>query len=212
MSRLKLGEERVRRFHRLLSVPMTRFDCGRFCAPQNGGVPFCCDGRQVAPVLYRSEYRWLRGRGRFWKKMPIRNKRDRKLVSDVCDYNLFAECPGVSGCRRSFRALVCRTFPFEPYVDRKGHVQGLVYQEERREDCPLVGLSERVYHARYIANSIRFWRELLSIFPEELELYTKESRKRDRRARAAGKPLKVFRGTRESGQRILTRDACKGYI
>jgi hypothetical protein len=189
----KLREKQLKRFYRLLSVRMTDFDCGRKCAPKNDGVPYCCDREQVTPVLFRDEYRWHREQGTFWKKMPIKTKRDKKLVEETCTYNVFSVCPGVESCRRTLRSLSCRMFPFEPFLDKTGTVTGLVYQDGENERCPLVGKHRRHYNQAYIRNAIRVWQELVDTFPEEKEMYLRESRRRKRLATRTGKPLRIFK-------------------
>ena len=192
-SRPKISPEQLRRWYRLMSVRMTDIDCGRLCAPKNEGIPYCCDQDSVVPLLYRDEYRWHRGQDRFWKKMQVRTAEHRRLIKDTHPYNVFAECPGPGQCSRGKRALVCRMFPFEPYVDKEGNVLGLVYQDERKDGCPLIGKPKSAYNPKYLANSIRFWQEVLDSLPHERELYMGESRKRDRRAKRAGQRLRIIR-------------------
>ncbi|MBN1556792.1 MAG: hypothetical protein JW951_01450 [Lentisphaerae bacterium] len=188
----RLTEDQIRRFYRLLSVRMTDFDCGALCAPRNGGVPYCCDSRHVTPILFRREFAWQRRLGPFWKKMPIESPADRRMVEEICDYNIFAVCPGPARCRRSRRALVCRTYPFEPHVDNNGRVLGLVYQDERNTGCALSGKPRSRYNPVYLRNALIVWREILAAIPEERELYTAESRRRERRARREKKPFRLF--------------------
>ena len=189
----KLTEKQLIRFYRLLSVRMTDFDCGRRCAPHNHDIPYCCDHRKVVPVLFRDEYNWLRTKARFWGKMPIKTASEKKLVKDTCAYNVFAQCPGVGECRRTLRALVCRLFPFEPFLDEWGSVLGLVYQDGENQRCPLVGKPQRIYNPHYIRNSIRVWQELIDIFPEERDMYIDESRKRALRATKAKESICLFK-------------------
>ncbi len=189
----KLTEKQLKRFYRLLSVRMTDFDCGSECAPENNGLPYCCDREQVTPVLFRDEYRWHRKRGAFWKKMPIKTKKDKKLVEETCTYNVFSLCPGGESCRRTLRSLSCRMFPFEPFLDEKGTVTGLVYQDGENERCPLVGKPRHLYNQDYISNAIRVWQELVDTFPEEKEMYLRESRRRKRLVTRKGKPLTIFK-------------------
>jgi hypothetical protein len=189
----KLTERQLARFYRMLSVRMTDFDCGRRCAPNNGDIPYCCDGKKVVPILYRDEYKWLRTKKKFWRKMPIKTAFEKKLIQDTCYYNVFALCPGVQDCRRTLRALVCRLFPFEPFLDERGFVLGLVYQDGENEQCPLVGKPQRIYNPQYIKNSIRVWQELVDTFPEEKDMYVRESRKRARRATRLKKSISLFK-------------------
>jgi hypothetical protein len=198
--RARMDEKKLRRFYRMLSVPMIDFNCGELCAPRNGGIPNCCESESVVPVLFRDELRWHRKKnGNFWKKMPVRTKADREFVKDACSYYLFAVCGGPGQCRRPKRSLNCMTFPFEPHVDREGRVVGLVYKDEGDEECPLMKKSPGIYNPDYISNSIRFWQELIDLYEEEQELYMSESRKRERRVRRKGIKVRVFRagnGTR----------------
>jgi hypothetical protein len=191
----RLTEKQIRRFYRLLSTPMTRFNCGRLCAPANGGIPLCCDRSEVIPILFLGEFRWHRARSRFWKRTRPRNRGEKKLMDEATAYTVFAECPGVKDCRRSLRALVCRLYPFEPYVAKDGHVKGLVYSEGARTNdaCPLIGRKRNTYRGEYIRNAIQVWSEILASIPEEQELYYDESRKLDRKYRRKKTPLLIFR-------------------
>jgi hypothetical protein len=177
----------------MLSVKMTHFDCGKHCAPKNNNVPHCCDREKVQPLLFKDEYEWHRKQGTFWRKMPIKTKADKKLVQDTCSYNVFAVCPGAQECRRTLRALVCRLFPFEPFIDDKGFVLGLVYIGDKNGDCALMGKPRRIYNPAYIRNCIRVWQELVDTFPEEKDMYMCESRKRKRREARMGKTVRFFK-------------------
>ena len=33
------------------TAPVSRFDCGRKCAPLNGGEPVCCSTQNAVPVV-----------------------------------------------------------------------------------------------------------------------------------------------------------------
>ncbi|UCF87104.1 MAG: hypothetical protein JSV71_06405 [Nitrospiraceae bacterium] len=188
----RLTEKHLRRFYRLLSVRMVDFDCGRLCAPENKGIPYCCDSELVAPILYREELAWHRKNGKYWGKMPVKNSTDRKMVKELCSYNVYAECPGPQGCVRSKRSLVCMAFPFEPHLDRDGKVLGLVFIEDGSDDCPLVRKPLRIYNPLYITNAIQFWQELIELVHDEKELYASESRKRERRAKRRGEGVRII--------------------
>ncbi len=189
----RLTEKQLERFYRLLSVRMTEFDCGKFCAPKNDGIPVCCENEYVTPLLFHEEYRWHRQKSKFWKRASLKNKDIRKMVDESASYYVYAFCPGPGDCQRTKRSIVCRTFPFEPQVDKNGKVLGLVYINTGTENCSLIGQPQKAYNPKYIANSIKFWQELLDLYPPEKELYIDESRKRERRYKRKGKRLKVFR-------------------
>ena len=188
-----MTDQQLERFYRILSVPMTDFDCGSYCTPQNNGVPYCCDQENLVPVLFKDEFKWNRKKGAFWEKMPVQTKSDKRLIKDSCSYNIFAMCPGPQNCRRTLRALVCRLFPFEPFLDHMGCVIGLVYQNGENECCSLFGRPQQIYNQTYIRNCIQVWQELVNIFPEEKDMYIRESRKRKRDAARTGKPVRFFK-------------------
>jgi hypothetical protein len=188
----KLTEQKLKQLYRLLSVRMTDFDCGKRCAPQNNGVPYCCDREKVIPVLFKDEYQWHRLQGVFWGKMPVQTKSDRKLVEESCSYNVFAVCPGVQSCRRTARSLTCRLFPFEPFIDSKGYVKGLVYQSGDKGSCSLMEKPQHMYNQMYIRNATRVWQELVDTFPEDKDLYIRESRKRTRHAARMDTSVRFF--------------------
>jgi hypothetical protein len=83
-------------------------------------------------------------------------------------------------------------FPFEPHLDRDGKVLGLVFIEEGSDECPLVRKPLRIYNPLYITNAIQFWQELIELIPDEKELYTSESRKRERRAKRRGERVRII--------------------
>ena len=114
------------------------------------------------------------------------------MVDDSASYYVYAFCPGPGECRRTKRSIVCRIFPFEPQLNKEGEVLGLVYVNSGTENCLLIGQPKKVYNPRYISNSIKFWKELLDLYPPEKELYIDESRKRVRRLKRQGKKLQIF--------------------
>ena len=122
----------------------------------------------------------------------MRTKKEKALVEKAMDHYVFAACPGCFSCERSKRAIVCRIYPFEPHLDRQGRIVGLAYQRERDKNCPLTSRSPGIIKRAYIANSIKFWREMFELFPEERELYQRESRKRVRRAKRSEQRIPVF--------------------
>ena len=54
--------------YRRLQAPISRrYDCGKKCAPHNGGVPVCCDIENAIPIVERSEWALLKQRFDLWK-------------------------------------------------------------------------------------------------------------------------------------------------
>ena len=189
----RISEKQLRRFYRLLSVRMIDFDCGALCAPKNQGTPICCENEYVVPILFREEFKWHRDNGKFWKRMPPKNRTIKKFIEESASYYVFSRCPGPGGCRRTKRSINCMTYPLEPHVDKNGEIRGLTYVNDSDSGCPLKGKPQKIYNPLYISNSITFWKELFAAYPEEQETYMKESRKRERKAKRAGKRFKIFR-------------------
>lgn len=188
----RMTEKHLRRFYRLLSVRMIDFDCGALCAPKNDGIPYCCENEYVVPILFRDEFNWHRNNGNFWKRMPPINRTIRKFIDETVSYYVFSKCPGPGNCLRTKRSINCMTFPFEPHVGNEGEIKGLAYADSTEVKCPLIGRPEKIYNPVYISNSIKFWNELFTLYPEEQDMYMHESRKRERRFKRQGRRLRVF--------------------
>lgn len=186
----RISDKKLKRFYELLSVPMIDFDCGKLCAPKNGGFPVCCENEDVVPVLFHEEYKYHWKNGRFWKRMPPITKEIKEFIEESEDYYVFAKCPGVAKCDREKRSLNCRTFPLEPYLDKKGEITGLAYADARQVNCPLIGKPMTIFNPDFMRNAITFWGEMFALYPEEKEMYMDESRKRDRRITRAKERLK----------------------
>jgi len=187
-------DKKIEELYRLLDVPMLDFDCGQLCAPENDGIPICCDQRTIIPILYADELRWHRQHGKFWKRMPKRGKAARELAEMVeDDIDHLAVCLGPSKCERSKRAFVCRVFPFEPHCDSLGRVLGLTYTFSKDHPCPLVKMENVPYNPEFIQNCIRFWRELFKLIPRERDLYREESKRMQRRFQRKGRKIPIFR-------------------
>jgi hypothetical protein len=188
----RLTEKQLRRFYRLLSVKMIDFDCGKLCAPKNEGVPLCCENEFVVPILFQEEFRWHRKNSAFWKRMSPKNKTIKKFIEESATYYVFSQCPGPQNCRRTKRSMNCMTFPLEPYVNRDGDIEGLMYVNGSNSSCPLIGKPKKIFNPLYISNAIKFWKELFIAYPEEQETYMDESRKRERQAKRKQKKLRIF--------------------
>ena len=66
-----------------LTVPVTEIDCGTLCAPDNDGVPICCDKSRIVPVLYKKEYQVLRARSDLWRPFRPETEQQRELGEDM---------------------------------------------------------------------------------------------------------------------------------
>lgn len=183
----KISEYRLKKWYRLLDTPMLDFDCGTLCAPHNDGIAMCCDKELTVPLLFKEEYRWHRKRSAYWKRYPVA---DRKEYDTEHDFACF--CPGPLKCDRKKRALVCRTYPFEPHLDTHGAIVGMTYIYGSNQHCPLIGTLDYAFNPEYMARSIQYWNEVFEVFPDEREHYIAESQRIRRMMKRKGSPVPVF--------------------
>ena len=158
----------------ILTVPVTDFDCGTLCAPGNGGVPVCCDKNLIVPVLYKTEYKLLRGRSDLWRPFRPETKQQHELGEDMRACDRLCECKGVAHCERDNRSIACRTFPLEPYLDHDGELAGLVYNLDFKGTCPLIG-SKHPVQPIYIEQAMAMWTKAFSWSAKERLFYIEHS-------------------------------------
>ncbi len=163
-------EAQVAELLKILHAPVTDFDCGTLCAPTNDGIPLCCDKAAIVPVLYKTEYKLLRRRSRLWRSYRPTNAHQRELMQDTRNCDRLCECRGVEHCERENRSIVCRTFPFEPYLDHDDELVGLVYNFDFEGLCPLVA-SRHPIRQDYIDQAISMWELAFSWSETERDFY-----------------------------------------
>lgn len=109
----------------MFQANVSRYDCGRFCSPLNGGTPVCCSTQHAVPVVERTEYALLKSRTDLWHRFKPYDAPTRKIVDELNKSCCAIECKGARFCERDNRTMACRTFPFYPYIDREGEFIGL---------------------------------------------------------------------------------------
>lgn len=123
------------RIYARFQAPIARFDCGRKCAPLNGGEPVCCSANNAVPLVQKAEFRLLRSRSDLWHKFTPSDAASRKLVNGLHHSCTAIECKGVAFCERDNRSMACRAFPFYPYITREGTFAGLAYYWDFEHSC-----------------------------------------------------------------------------
>lgn len=113
------------RLYEGFDAPVSRFDCGRKCAPLNGGEPVCCSARNAVPVVHKAEFEFLKTRTDMWSRFRPHDGPTRQIVRELNADCAAIECKGARHCERDNRAIVCRTFPFYPYLTRQRELVGL---------------------------------------------------------------------------------------
>lgn len=193
MTKKKLTQKQLKRWYRLLEPPMTDFDCGQLCAPDNDGIPNCCDHEWTIPLLFKEEYKYHRARSRFWRRYPRRTPEQRADANEFdSEHDWACLCPGAARCERNLRALVCRLYPFMPFVNGKRELLGLTYIHGEARKCPLIDRPGNAPPADYVRGSLQYWKEVFEIFPDELEVFVDLSKKARRRYRRLGRPVPLF--------------------
>ena len=114
-----------RKIYKKFQKPVSRYDCGRKCAPLNGGTPVCCDTEHALPIVDKREWQFLQSRSDLWHlylKRDAESRRERKDMHRDCR---LVECKGARHCERENRSLACRAFPFFPYLTAEDEFVGL---------------------------------------------------------------------------------------
>jgi len=158
----------------IFNAPVSRFDCGRHCAPLNAGEPVCCSADNAVPIVDRAEWQLLKSRSDLWQRHRPQEAVGKQLVADLHDSCLAVECKRARQCERENRSLACRAFPFFPYIDRKGNFIGLSIHWGFADRCWVMSNPEIVdaeYRRQFVAaNELLFERD-----PEEYAVHREYS-------------------------------------
>ncbi|MEJ2448799.1 MAG: hypothetical protein P8Y37_12790, partial [Anaerolineales bacterium] len=68
-------------------------------------------------------------------------------------------------CKRPYRTLTCRAFPFYPYLSSQGVFSGLAYYSDFRKDCWIIS-NLSVVSRQYKAAFQKTFEKLFVLFPE----------------------------------------------
>jgi hypothetical protein len=107
------------------TAPVSRFDCGRKCAPLNGGEPVCCSTQNAVPVVHKVEFDLLKSRTDLWSKFKPYDYATRQIVAELTSDCMAIHCKGARFCERDNRTIACRGFPFYPYLTRERQFIGI---------------------------------------------------------------------------------------
>ena len=169
-------------------APILDIDCGSKCAPFNGGVPVCCDTRHSVPAAYHAEWVFLRDQTDLWHLWePEDGDEHARLAREAGTELVLIECQGADHCIRAFRSLVCRAFPFFPYVDSQGLFLGISYYWEYEDRCWVLSNLDRVSPV-YREEFILTYERVFKARPDELESFQQH----------AARMREVFAGDRRS--------------
>jgi len=150
--------------------PVSRFDCGRKCAPLNGGVPVCCSTQNAVPVAERAEGNLLKSRTDLWSRFKPYDAPTRKIVDDLEKSCVAIECKGVGHCERENRTIACRAFPFFPYINRRKEFIGLSIYWDFEDRCWMMSNMQVVDRA-YVKEFVATFEKIFAKDKSEFETY-----------------------------------------
>jgi hypothetical protein len=157
-----------RRVYTGFNAPVSRFDCGRKCAPHNGGTPICCSTEHAVPILDKYELELLRTRSDLWRPYKPNDAAGRAIVADMHKDCRAAECKGAAFCERDNRSLACRAFPFYPYITRDGEIVGLAYYWVFEDRCWVISHLEIVTRG-FVRECLAAYESVFAADPEEFK-------------------------------------------
>ncbi len=191
--------EEIEYYYSLLTEEITDYDCGELCKHNNNGIPYCCSIENAVPLLYKAEFEYLKTKGDLWKEWIPKTKEDKKLKEEESKDQIFCECKGYQYCIRDQRSISCRTFPLEPYLDRRGVFVGLTFIKTFTEKDPKTGklkcpltIKYKDIRQEFIDSHYIFWEKILLRREEEYETYLETSKKLRQEFKKTGKKFVVL--------------------
>lgn len=127
--------EIYRRIYDNFRTSISRYDCGRMCAPHNDGEPVCCTTKHAVPIVDKTEWALLHSRTDLWRAYKPADAAGREIVRTLHKDCKAVECKGARHCERDNRSMSCRTFPFFPYFTRAREFVGLAYYWTFEDRC-----------------------------------------------------------------------------
>lgn len=151
---------------------VSRHDCGKYCAPLNGGVPVCCDTENAVPVAHKAEFNWLKSRTDLWRRYvpPKGDKSGQEIIDDLPDNCAAIACKGARFCERDNRSLSCRAFPFFPYITKEREFFGLAHYWNFEDKCWLVS-NLKVIEKSFIDEFVVAMNRVFELDPEEFDMF-----------------------------------------
>lgn len=151
-------------------APVSRFDCGRKCAPLNNGEPVCCSTQNAVPVVHKVEFDLLKTRTDLWTKFKPYDYATREIVAELTPDCTAIACKGVRHCERDNRTIACRGFPFYPYLTRQKEFVGIGTYWVFEDRCWMMSNLEIVDQA-FIDQFVATYEALFVKDPSEFTTY-----------------------------------------
>ena len=195
----------------------TGLDCGKACAPLNGGVPVCCSTDNAIPIVEKTEWALLKSRSDLWRKFKAKDSVSRKIVKELPHSTCAIECKGSAFCERDNRSLACRSFPFFPYLTKEGKLVGLTCYWAFEDRCWVIS-NLRVVEKEFVDEMISAYEYLFKKDKDYHEAYYRESvtmrrlfSRRNRTIQLVGRDMQYLLVLPKSQGRIIPTDH-KGFV
>jgi hypothetical protein len=152
------------------TAAVSRFDCGRKCAPLNGGEPVCCSTQNAVPVVHKVEFELLRSRTDLWSKFKPYDYATRQIVDDLTSDCTAIHCKGARFCERDNRTIACRGFPFYPYITRDRQFIGVGTYWVFEDRCWMMSNLE-IVDAKFVKEFMATYEALFEKDKSEFDTY-----------------------------------------
>lgn len=150
-------------------------DCGKMCAPLNGGQPVCCTVDHAVPVVTKGEWRQLKKTTEAWKKFKPRDKAGREIVDELHEDCMAIECKIAPMCDRVSRTIACRSFPFFPYYTKDEELVGLSYYWIFEDRCWVIS-NLQVAEKEFVRQMIETYEYMFEKDKDEYEAFLDQSK------------------------------------
>lgn len=151
-----------------------KYDCGRMCAPLNGGQPVCCTTDHAIPVVEKAEYKLLKSRTDLWSKFKPHDAASRQIVNELADSCRAIECKGAAHCERDNRTIACRAFPFFPYFTREQKIVGISFYWIFEDRCWVIS-NLKIVEPEFVKEIIKSYKYIFKRDEDERDAYVEQS-------------------------------------
>lgn len=149
---------------------ISRYDCGQYCAPHNGGEPVCCSTKNAIPIATVEEWKFLKSRTDLWHIYQPRTEAERKIKEELPHDCRALECKGAAFCERQNRTLSCRSFPFFPYITKGYEFVGLAYYWYFEDRCWVIS-NLQIVEREFVNEFVSTFELLFRKVPGEFEVF-----------------------------------------
>jgi hypothetical protein len=170
---------------------VSRYDCGRFCAPLNKGEPVCCSTQHAVPVVDNAEFKLLKTRSDLWHRFKPYDAATRRIVDELHPTCSAIECKGARHCERDNRSIACRAFPFYPYMTREGAFVGLGTYWTYEDRCWLIS-NMKVVEREFVKEFVAAYEYIFERDPDEYNTMKSHSAAHRRTFSRRGQPIPLI--------------------